>query len=461
MLLFNISPIAAKHINSGYAGADACVKCHEEIYNAWKTSGHAKILRKVSELKVNNITFPEGYSRKDISYVIGGFKWEMDFLDSEGYLITPAKNVPYDCGGCHTTGYSPEGHQNGFKGIIGTWKYDGVQCEACHGPGAQHAASPSSSDISIDRNICSKCHSTEQTDIVPLLGNFLAPYTEVNQLKKSKKGSFACVDCHNPHYPSEKSIIQTCESCHEKAAAVYRESFMYEFKVTCVDCHMPPAGIVAQGDDETFRGDLKSHLFKIDHTRKSPFEITKNGQRINPGYLTVDYACLPCHSLRGDRQWASRFGIYAHNIKITTNVKIMKFELVFASIGFLFAIIAFLSAAFMKGWLPLSFDKKTLRSIHKISAWSTFSIYLFLASLCIYFHFPIDKPTKILELGWFLIHPVSGVIGLIIYSGKILVVRKYKKGWASQGVIWGTALFVFWLIQYFSALVNFLEHIIK
>ncbi len=460
VLLLNLSVLAANPLDSGYTGAKACVKCHEETYNAWKTSGHAKILREASDAKIAIFPLPEGFTKKDISYVIGGFRWKTQFLDKNGYLITPAKRVPYDCGGCHTTGYSDEGHQNGLIGIIGTWQFDGVQCEACHGPGVKHAASSDKSDIEIDRDICSKCHSTDQTDFIPIEGNFLAPYTESNQLKKSAMGSFACVDCHNPHYPSEKSIVQTCESCHEKAAAEYEESFMYKFNVKCIDCHMPPAGIVAEGDAETFRGDLRSHIFKIKHDKESAFETTDAGQKINQGYLTVDYACMPCHSLREDRQWAARFALYAHKIKITTNVKIMKFELVFASIGFMFAIIALLTAVAMKSWIRISMNKKTLRGIHKFSAWTTLAIYLFVASLCVYFHLPSSDLTKVLELGWFLIHPIVGILGFIMYGGKILVVRKYKKGWTSQGIYWGVALFIFWLIQYFSAVVNFFINII-
>ncbi len=456
VLLLNISLLAANTLNSGYAGAKACVKCHEENYNAWNASGHAKIFRKSSDAQVNTLSLPAGYTIGDISYVIGGYKWKTEFLDKNGYLITSTGRVPYDCGGCHTTGYSDQGRQNGLEGIIGTWHYDGVQCEACHGPGAKHAASSDKSDIEIDKDICSKCHSTGHTDIVPLKGGFLAPYTEANQLKMSEMGSFACVDCHNPHYPSEKSIVQTCESCNEKAAAVYKESYMYRFNVTCIDCHMPPAGMVAKGDTKTFRGDLRSHIFKIKHDKESSFKITAGGQKINPGYLTVDYACMPCHSLREDKEWAARFALYAHNIKITTNIKIMKFELVFASIGFLFAVTALLSAASMKSWIRLSPDKKLLKGIHTFSAWTTLSIYLFVASLCVYFHLPLSEPVKVLDLGWFLIHPIVGVIGLIIYGGKIMVVRKYKKGWTYHGIIWGGALFVFWLIQYFSSLVNFL-----
>ncbi len=75
--------------------------------------------------------------------------------------------------------------------------------------------------------------------------------------------------------------------------------------------------------------------------------------------------------------------------------------------------------------------------------------------MCIYFHFPLDKPGKALNMGWFLIHIFNGPLGLFIYAGKIIAVRKYKKGWGAQGVLWGAALFIFWLVQYGTAIFSF------
>ncbi len=96
-------------------------------------------------------------------------------------------------------------------------------------------------------------------------------------------------------------------------------------------------------------------------------------------------------------------------------------------------------------------------SIHKHSAWITFALYVFISALCIYFHFPLDKPAKALNLGWFMLHIVNGPFGLFIYAGKVVSVRKYKKGWGTQGVLWGAALFVFWLIQYSTAVISFFK----
>ena len=111
---------------------------------------------------------PEGYTWDDIAYVIGGYNWKARFIDQEGFIITgdadattqynlfneeidlggdwvayhAGEETPYDCGACHTTGYSARGNQDGLPGLIGTWALPGIQCEECHGPGSLHANHP-------------------------------------------------------------------------------------------------------------------------------------------------------------------------------------------------------------------------------------------------------------------------------------------------------------------------------
>lgn len=463
-------------LESRYVGADRCMVCHKKEYDEWKKSGHAQILHKSSDVEIKDIPIPDGYKKENISYVIGGFKWKALFLDMNGYLITdtlsgkgknqynlkdkkwvdylPGEKLPYDCGRCHTTGYSSEGHQDGLAGIIGIWKFDGVQCEACHGPGAVHASSNLKADINVDGNVCSRCHESKPPETIQLRDGFLTPYSEVNQLMKSKMRNFACADCHNPHLSSEHSIKQPCEGCHQKIAAIFKESYKSKMGIKCIDCHMPPAGVIAEGNPALFRGDLKSHLFKIDHTKPFPVVI-QNGQKVNPGYLSVDYACIRCHSVYKNREWAARHSVGAHSIQITSNIKIMRFQRVSTSIGFFFAVAALLSALSLKNLLWTSFNKQKMLSIHKHSVWITFSVYVFISFSCVYFHFPLDHPSNALNLGWFIIHVITGAFGIVLYGGKIITVRIYKKGWEYQGVLWGTALFVFWLIQYITVLLHF------
>jgi hypothetical protein len=463
--------IEAVSTKNGYVGAEKCISCHREIFSEWKGSGHANILRKASSEAIKNIPIPRGYNRNDVSYVIGGYRWKALFLDKKGYLITSSpegtdkiqynlrskkwadyfigQKIFYDCGGCHTTGFSPEGHQNGLKGIIGTWEFEGVQCEVCHGPGLKHSRTSLKKDITIDENICRKCHGKEPFDIILLSGVFLAQYTETNQLLKSKMKNFSCSVCHNPHLSSEKSIKQPCETCHQKTAVEYEESYMYSLGVRCIDCHMPPAGMIAEGDTMKFQGDFKSHLFRIDHRKVFPV-VEINGEKTNPGYLSVEYACMPCHYKNRNREWAASFGMFSHTVKVTSNIKIMRLQRVTIYLGFLIVILALLTGLYLKNYIftSLQLNKKKVLTYHRLFSWTAFSIFVFNIILCTYIHFPLEQPAKALDYGWFLIHPINGVIGAFIYGGKIIAVRKFRKGWSMQGLLWGIGIFISWLIQF-------------
>jgi hypothetical protein len=455
-----------------YSGAESCKECHEREYNQWQESGHAHILSRIYGSGSSSVDFPEGYDETTVSYIIGGFRWKTLFLDKNGYLITstpkgPGKNqyniqgnqwtdhllgqkVVYGCGKCHTTGYESQGHQNGLEGIQGTWKFDGVQCEVCHGPGTKHAHSTLEADITIQRNLCPKCHGTEPFDMIPMSGVFLAPYTEANQLLASDKRDFLCSECHNPH-AGAKSIKQSCVDCHVESMAEYTGSIMDRVGVTCLDCHMAPAGIVATGDADAFHGDFKSHVFNVDYRKPFP-EAKKNGTRVNPGYLTVDYACMRCHQTYENRSWAVRYSMFVHSIKVTTDVKIKRFQFVFCAIGFFFALVAFLSALSLKNWLWPTRNKKRMLAVHKHCAWIACFIWWFMSATSIYFLFPFDNPAQVFNLGWFFIHLIGGALGLTFYIGKILAVRVFKKGWKWQGAFWGIGLFVFWLLDFLTVL---------
>ena len=87
-ILFNSAALSARPSESGYVGAEVCMGCHQKEYDQWKTSGHAQILHKPAEKGIDSIPLPAGYSKQNISYVIGGDRWKALFLDQNGYLIT-------------------------------------------------------------------------------------------------------------------------------------------------------------------------------------------------------------------------------------------------------------------------------------------------------------------------------------------------------------------------------------
>jgi Cytochrome c554 and c-prime len=100
---------------AGYAWADSCKKCHEPIYNAWAKTKHAIALDRLS-----------------------GAEQEQA------------------CIGCHVTG--PKTRVQEGRKVLNS----GVQCEACHGAAAAHAADPTVTAGLTKKpasSVCEDCHS--------------------------------------------------------------------------------------------------------------------------------------------------------------------------------------------------------------------------------------------------------------------------------------------------------------
>jgi len=312
-----------------YVGSLACQACHPDLYAEFSTTGHNFILNAVAAASTHGyypygetINPPPGYGWDALSYVIGGFWWKARYIDTQGYVITGNQaqyNLAtdkwvayesgtvqqYDCGPCHTTGYEFGGHQNGMEGIAGTWALNGVQCERCHGPGGRHVNAPYDVAMNIDRSaaFCGECHINGDVSTISAQGGFIVDHSQYNELHSTKKITFACVDCHDPHVslnrsnPARGDAIKTrCETCHYEEAAAFAASALPHYDlgtVTCMECHMAYAASSAETQPFRHEGDVRSHLFRI-NTSVSAQMFTPDGSRAN-GYLTLDYVCLRCH----------------------------------------------------------------------------------------------------------------------------------------------------------------------
>lgn len=104
----------------GYAGGQACIFCHREADNFWKTTRHAHAYETLSrEFKEYNL----------------------------------------DCVSCHVTGYERPGGSN----VTHVARLKDVQCEACHGAGEAHAKSGGDTKLitrTPSERVCKGCHQT-------------------------------------------------------------------------------------------------------------------------------------------------------------------------------------------------------------------------------------------------------------------------------------------------------------
>jgi hypothetical protein len=283
------------------------------------------------QLQPNYFGMSQGW--RDISYVIGGFGWLMRFMDKEGYLITgpttqyaykndifrymanpiydnntwgayeisyltshAGAKKKYTCGPCHTTNYSPSGHQDNLPGIVGTWVAAGVQCEECHGPASLHANAPYQYTPEIRREAeeCGRCHSRNGPTAIEVSSGFIQSYEQWDELFHTKKHIMECVTCHDPHKSAKfndgSAIWVDCRDCHFKEEASM-DNWPAMNNLKCIDCHMPRADQSALASMEVYSGDTRTHLFAI-----NPY-VAKgmNDGTAAKSYLTLEFACRQCH----------------------------------------------------------------------------------------------------------------------------------------------------------------------
>lgn len=352
------SGAAGSAVAAEYVGSARCQACHKPEYDAWAKTGHAAAVKKVVDAKPPTYPFtqvpqpPAGYQWRDISYVVGGYNWKARFLNRDGLIITDwitttppisdtgylnqynlanpvvgsdagwtnyrsgAKQQRFDCGHCHTTGYSPQGSQDRLSGIVGTWTEPGIGCERCHGPGSLHVANPRGAAVSVQRDaeMCGACHHRGVKTSIPAVGGFIPHHDRYDDLFQGQHLTLDCTDCHDPHAgvvplrqaqkvdAQVKTVRVGCQDCHWQEAKIQKVA-PHSAALQCGDCHMPRIIRSAAGDAGRFIGDIRTHGVAIDAGQQAQF--TQNGQ-VTVARISLDFACKQCHgvtaSARPDEQ---------------------------------------------------------------------------------------------------------------------------------------------------------------
>jgi hypothetical protein len=290
---------------------------------------------------------PTGVDWSQIEYIIGNFKeGKGSFVYTNGYRNTGGTSL-YSCGKCHTTGYNPAGHQKNHLGVempgaVGTWQFENIQCEVCHGAGDTMAI-----PYAVDRK-CQQCHTadlaapnTGKNKFNPMLGThgYLSgshsqgDEFDVSPHSKARNGQMSCVWCHDPHrsvWHDEGGVSYTekvgadgkklgvgnmCKGCHEHESMRVRGSM--GSLLECVDCHMPDASMSGSGATHLFRISTSATdaLHNTSFTNPNPVlgvdyvltDSKKPDSETNRSYwwnvdqdgnssLTLDLVCANCHA---------------------------------------------------------------------------------------------------------------------------------------------------------------------
>jgi Cytochrome c554 and c-prime len=176
-----------------------------------------------------------------------------------GRLIDP--DTLRRCFGCHTTASTTRAGFNPSRLVLG------VDCEACHGPGAKHAElmdeeknAEGRQAIFNPRNLgpvaqvdfCGACHRTwyevHRTRILGVENVRFQPYRlEGSRCWGDGNQRLTCTACHDPHKPLNHdagAYDQKCLACHassrsEKPSPDHPGRACPAAAKNCVTCHMP------------------------------------------------------------------------------------------------------------------------------------------------------------------------------------------------------------------------------
>jgi predicted CXXCH cytochrome family protein len=262
---------AASVTSSQYVGSASCQKCHADIYDRWKSTPMANVVRDpkahpeaiLPDLAKNPIA---KFTKEQIALVYGSI-WKQRYFTKIGddYFPEPAQwdvtnhvwrpyfvaagtdwwvsHYPPDnmqrptgptCDGCHSVAYNIHTKQ------VAEWN---VGCEQCHGPGSEHVAhparentlNPARMDYVRANDTCIQCHSQGRPLTSPIEDKYYdwpvgyrvgLNLSDFWQLEDHTLGQLTFT--HFPEGTAHKNRMQGND---------FVQSVMYRHGVTCFSCH--------------------------------------------------------------------------------------------------------------------------------------------------------------------------------------------------------------------------------
>jgi len=283
--------------SASYVGSARCKDCHSSIYERWRKTRMANVVRDPKEHPdaiIPDLSKPDPlltFTKEDIAFVYGS-KWKQRYFKKIGddYFPLPAQwdvtnkiwrayNVkpgtdwwtPYypednmhrptgpTCDGCHSVNYNIQ------TKTVTEWN---VGCEKCHGPGSEHVKQPTSANVVNPAKLsyvdatdtCIQCHSQGQRLVTPSQGNAYdwpvgfdmgKRLSDFWKLEEHKLGDTTFT--HFADGTGHKNRMQgndfatslmyargvTCFSCHDAHGTDNDALLRKPANILCLDCHGP------------------------------------------------------------------------------------------------------------------------------------------------------------------------------------------------------------------------------
>jgi hypothetical protein len=216
LLLTETTQAAPNLIQSAYPSGEllfqqsqpACQTCHPEEYADWQNTVHAKAAL--------DPVFKEQFAKSH----------------NQG-----------DCLKCHTTG---------FDKSSGKFAWEGVTCEACHGPYKQGHPAAQTMQLPMESTTCRVCHE--------------AAFQEWEKSSHAQQ-KIECFDCHRSHTQGLRTggAETLCAACHNNQQTQLKHSIHGIGGVDCGNCHMAKEQKNTAGGASTAGAEIeaKSHSFSV------------------------------------------------------------------------------------------------------------------------------------------------------------------------------------------------------
>lgn len=290
LAVFGLTALAQEAFDihkAAYKGNMMCKLCHQglekhkPIVEAFDKTAHPKALQKASAegAIVGDFSTNPLFKKEDVAWVLGKGRNKQAYLDAQFKVLGAMWYVKEkkwkkaqeadgltQCIACHTTGFDPATKK---------WTQDGVTCEACHGPGGDHAKMGNKAFIVNPKNlvpaktgmICGQCHSAGKdptgkfvhpvgfrpgddlakvfVDAKPTVAGANQQYSEHLQSKHAQVGTH-CTTCHSPHSNGatgksqlKQPVNEQCLACHAGTIKDLKtHAPQAAADATCATCHM-------------------------------------------------------------------------------------------------------------------------------------------------------------------------------------------------------------------------------
>ncbi len=343
-------------MRDAYVGSAACAPCHAAIYDRWKKTPMANVVRPptegviIADLATNTI---KPFDVSDVALVYGQI-WKQRYFTKIGddyfpqtaqwdvknhvwrkYFVEngtdwwatlyPPDNMKRPtgplCDGCHSVGYDIATKR------VAEWN---VGCERCHGMGAAHVQHPTATNIvnasrmdsAHANDTCIQCHSQGRPLTNPIAGRLydwpvgyrvglnLSDFWRLEEHKNGKASftHFADGTAHKNRMQGNdfvRSVMYhagiTCISCHDAHGTDNPAQLRKPGNAMCLSCHK--ATLATEGHTHHREGSTGSacvacHMPQIEQTianvrvRAHTFEFITPAQT---DAIAIPNPCTSCH----------------------------------------------------------------------------------------------------------------------------------------------------------------------